>query len=201
MDTTAQRFVLVVCRSVRLVSSTTLARTSLLCVRKALTSYIATVKPSQTALSVGIELYLNGDQERHNVRAMGTLFESIIETGGREKPSAKILECRKTIALRQSVLTVEGALKAAKAIGYTEKSYTRNGSAWKYQTKQILINQDLRDWKEVEYEVVRDAKDICFTVSGWRSSMPKLNLAMLGERLRCPSDHRRAAQHHGHAGA
>ncbi|KAF4144080.1 putative protein URA2 [CHAIN 0] [Phytophthora infestans] len=104
--------------------------------------------------------------ELHNARVMGTLIESIIETGDREKLSAKLLERRKTIALRQSVLAVEGALKAAKDIGYAEKRCTRNGSAWKGQTKLILINPDLRDWKEVEYRAVRDAKDICITVSG-----------------------------------
>ncbi|KAF1318605.1 Carbamoyl-phosphate synthase, large subunit, partial [Globisporangium splendens] len=151
----------------------------------------------QTALSVGIELYLNGDLERHNVRVMGTQIESIIDTEDREKFSAKLAEIGETIALSQPATTIEEAIAAANSIGYPVlvrsafalgglgSGFAANdeelrvlatkalhGSASKGQIKQILIDQDLRGWKEVEYEVVRDAKDNCITVCNMENFDP-----------------------------
>ncbi|RLN86983.1 hypothetical protein BBJ28_00018286, partial [Nothophytophthora sp. Chile5] len=151
----------------------------------------------QTALSVGIELYQNGDLERHNVRVMGTQIESIIDTEDREKFSAKLDEIGETIALSHPATTVEGALKAANDIGYPVlvrsafalgglgsgfadnddelrdlATKALHGSASKGSIKQILIDQDLRGWKEVEYEVVRDAKDNCITVCNMENFDP-----------------------------
>jgi carbamoyl-phosphate synthase/aspartate carbamoyltransferase len=151
----------------------------------------------QTALSVGIELYLNGDLERHNVRVMGTQIESIIDTEDREKFSAKLAEIGETIALSHPATTIEDALEAANRIGYPVlvrsafalgglgSGFAENdeelrvlatkalhGSASKGQIKQILIDQDLRGWKEVEYEVVRDAKDNCITVCNMENFDP-----------------------------
>ncbi|KAG2530656.1 hypothetical protein JM18_001304 [Phytophthora kernoviae] len=151
----------------------------------------------QTALSVGIELYLNGDLERHNVRVMGTQIDSIIDTEDREKFSAKLAEIGESIALSHPATTVEDALKAANDIGYPVlvrsafalgglgSGFAANddelrvlatkalhGSASKGSIKQILIDQDLRGWKEVEYEVVRDAKDNCITVCNMENFDP-----------------------------
>ncbi|KAL3665461.1 hypothetical protein V7S43_009499 [Phytophthora oleae] len=151
----------------------------------------------QTALSVGIELYQNGDLERHNVRVMGTQIDAIIDTEDREKFSAKLAEIDETIARSQPATTIEGALQAANEIGYPVlvrsafalgglgSGFAANdeelrvlatkalhGSASKGQIKQILIDQDLRGWKEVEYEVVRDAKDNCITVCNMENFDP-----------------------------
>lgn len=151
----------------------------------------------QTALAVGIELYQNGDLERHNVRVMGTQIESIIDTEDREKFSEKLAEIGETIARSQPATTIEDALKAANEIGYPVlvrsafalgglgSGFANNdeelrvlatkalhGTATKGQIKQILIDQDLRGWKEVEYEVVRDAKDNCITVCNMENFDP-----------------------------
>ncbi|GAB9467935.1 Carbamoyl-phosphate synthase, large subunit [Globisporangium polare] len=151
----------------------------------------------QTALSVGIELYLNGDLERHNVRVMGTQIDSIIDTEDREKFSAKLAEIGETIALSHPATTIGDAIAAANRIGYPVlvrsafalgglgSGFAENddelrvlatkalhGSASKGQIKQILIDQDLRGWKEVEYEVVRDAKDNCITVCNMENFDP-----------------------------
>ncbi|TMW65624.1 hypothetical protein Poli38472_008266 [Pythium oligandrum] len=151
----------------------------------------------QTALSVGIELYTNGDLERHNVRVMGTQIPAIIDTEDREKFAQKLAEINETIALSKAATTVEEALAAANEIGYPVlvrsafalgglgSGFAANdeellnlatkalhGAASKGGVKQILIDQDLRGWKEVEYEVVRDAKDNCITVCNMENFDP-----------------------------
>jgi carbamoyl-phosphate synthase large subunit/carbamoyl-phosphate synthase small subunit len=151
----------------------------------------------QTALNVGIELYTNGDLERHNVKVMGTQIPAIIDTEDREKFSAKLAEIGETIALSKPAKTIDEALAAANEIGYpvlvrsafalgglgsgfanndeelrTLAQKALHGSASKGEVKQILIDQDLRGWKEVEYEVVRDAKDNCITVCNMENFDP-----------------------------
>ncbi|KAJ0397019.1 hypothetical protein P43SY_003963 [Pythium insidiosum] len=151
----------------------------------------------QTALSVGIELYMSGDLERNNVRVMGTQIPAIIDTEDREKFSAKLAEIGETIALSKAATTVEEALAAANEIGYPVlvrsafalgglgSGFAANddelralavkalhGAATNGSPKQILIDQDLRGWKEVEYEVVRDAKDNCITVCNMENFDP-----------------------------
>lgn len=43
-------------------------------------------------------------------------------------------------------------------------------------SKQVLVDKSLKGWKEIEYEVVRDAYDNCITVSFWK--YPMLNLSV-----------------------
>ncbi|KAL0590019.1 hypothetical protein ABG067_001986 [Albugo candida] len=151
----------------------------------------------QTALNVGIELYQNGDLERHNVIVMGTQIPAIINTEDREKFSEKLAEIGETIALSRPARSVEEAIAAANMIGYpvlvrsafalgglgsgfasNDQELTKlatkalHGSGSKSGVKQILIDQDLRGWKEVEYEVVRDAKDNCITVCNMENFDP-----------------------------
>ena len=129
----------------------------------------------QTALNVGIELWRNEDLQRRGIRVLGTKIDAIVATEDREIFSTKLREINETLALSYPATTVEGALEAAHKIGYpvlVRAAFTLGGLGSGFAendaelrdlavraleggsstTKQILIDQDLRGWKEVEYE-------------------------------------------------
>lgn len=126
----------------------------------------------QTALNVGVELYNNGDLERHHVEVMGTPIPTIIDTEDRERFAAILAEIGETIARSAPATTIEEALVVANEIGYPvllRAAYALGGLGSGFAnnddelillakkafacSSQILIDQDLRGWKEVEYEV------------------------------------------------
>lgn len=139
----------------------------------------------QTALNVGIELYESGDLEKYNVSVMGTPIPTIIDTEDRERFADILAEIGETVALSKAATTLQGAIDAANEIGYpvlvraafalgglgsgfatNEKELRKLASkalhgGTEEKPRQILIDQDLRGWKEVEYEVVRDNKNNC----------------------------------------
>ena len=145
----------------------------------------------QTALNVGVKLFEAGDLARLNVRVLGTQIPVIIATEDREIFSEKLAEINEALALSYPATTVDGACDAAARIGYpvlvraafalgglgsgfaddeaelrdlAEKAFSVSG--------QILIDMDLRGWKEVEYEVVRDCRDNCVTVCNMENFDP-----------------------------
>merc|ERR1719311_1190694 len=149
----------------------------------------------QTALNVGIELWRNEDLQRRGIRVLGTKIDAIVATEDREIFSTKLREINETLALSYPATTVEGALEAAHKIGYpvlVRAAFTLGGLGSGFAendaelrdlavraleggsstTKQILIDQDLRGWKEVEYEVVRDVRDNCITVCNMENFDP-----------------------------
>ena len=100
-------------------------------------------------------------------------------------------EIDETIALSYSATNVEEALKNANKIGYpvlvraafalgglgsgfaaNDKELTDLAKKAFASSDQILIDQDLRGWKEVEYEVVRDSRDNCVTVCNMENFDP-----------------------------
>lgn len=139
----------------------------------------------QTALNVGIELFENGDLERYNVEVLGTPIPTIIDTEDRERFAAILDEIGETAALSKPANTVDEAVAAANEIGYpvlVRAAFALGGlgsgfanndkelitlakkalhGGTKEKPRQILIDQDLRGWKEVEYEVVRDNRNNC----------------------------------------
>jgi carbamoyl-phosphate synthase/aspartate carbamoyltransferase len=145
----------------------------------------------QTALNVGVELWRAGRLQAAGVEVLGTQIPVIEATEDRELFSAKLKEINETIALSKSATTVEDALVAAREIGYPvliRAAYALGGlgsgfaanddelrslAAKAFSTSsQILIDQDLRGWKELEYEVVRDASDNCVTVCNMENFDP-----------------------------
>jgi len=145
----------------------------------------------QTALNVGVELWRSGDLQREGVEVLGTQIPVIEATEDREIFSEKLKEINETIALSYSATTTEGALEAANKIGYPvliRAAYALGGlgsgfaandeelksmAAKAFSTSdQILIDQDLRGWKELEYEVVRDSSDNCITVCNMENFDP-----------------------------
>mmetsp|Transcript_10446 Transcript_10446/g.14786 ORF Transcript_10446/g.14786 Transcript_10446/m.14786 type:complete len:1543 (+) Transcript_10446:33-4661(+) len=145
----------------------------------------------QTALNVGVELWNAGLLQAAGVEVLGTQIPVIEATEDREIFSEKLKEIDETIALSYSATNVEEALAAADKIGYpvlVRAAFALGGLGSGFAndpaelkglamkafatSNQILIDQDLRGWKELEYEVVRDSSDNCITVCNMENFDP-----------------------------
>jgi carbamoylphosphate synthase large subunit/anthranilate/para-aminobenzoate synthase component II len=145
----------------------------------------------QTALNVGVELWRSGRLQRAGVEVLGTQIPVIEATEDREIFSEKLKEIDETIALSYSATNIAEAVEAANKIGYPvliraafalgglgsgfadNETELKSLAAIAFSTSsQILIDQDLRGWKELEYEVVRDASDNCITVCNMENFDP-----------------------------
>lgn len=145
----------------------------------------------QTALNVGIELWRAGVFEKYNCRVLGTSIETIIATEDREIFSKRLLAINERLALSYSAANIEEAVEAAVRIGFPVlvraafalgglgSGFAENEEELREQcakafaiSNQVLIDQDLRGWKEIEYEVVRDCCDNCITVCNMENFDP-----------------------------
>ncbi len=145
----------------------------------------------QTALNCGIDLYNSGVFRKYNVEVLGTPIQAIMDTEDREKFVNKLSEIGILTPQSIAVQNVGDALKAAKKLGYpiiiraafalggqgsgfcTNEKELRNlaSKAFSY-SDQILVEESLKGWKEVEYEVVRDQYDNCITVCNMENFDP-----------------------------
>jgi carbamoyl-phosphate synthase large subunit len=145
----------------------------------------------QTALNCGIKLHLSGVLEKYNVRVLGTPVQVIIDTEDRDLFVQRLREVNADCPRSQAAETVEDAVRIANEIGYPVMlriAYALGGlgsgmikdepelrervtKALSY-TSQVLIEEYLRGWKEVEYEVVRDQYDNCITVCNMENFDP-----------------------------
>jgi len=145
----------------------------------------------QTALNVGMELEKSGALKEHNVRVLGTQISVIEVTEDREAFSATLAEINESAALSYSANDEEEAVAAATKIGYpvlvraafalgglgsgfasNEKQLRKLVKKSFANSSQVIIDQDLRGWKEVEYEVVRDVNNNCITVCNMENFDP-----------------------------
>jgi carbamoyl-phosphate synthase large subunit len=145
----------------------------------------------QTALNCGVELDRTGVFERHGVRVLGTPVQTIRDTEDRGLFNRRLAEIGAVAPRSQAVESVEQALEAAECIGYPVMlriAYALGGlgsgvcddagtlearaTAAFSHTSQILIEECLHGWKEVEYEVVRDIYDNCVTVCNMENFDP-----------------------------
>ncbi|MCC8018653.1 MAG: carbamoyl-phosphate synthase (glutamine-hydrolyzing) large subunit [Rikenellaceae bacterium] len=145
----------------------------------------------QTALNCGTELYLNGVLEKYGVRVLGTSVEAIMATEDRDLFVRKLDEIGVKTPVSEAVESMEDAIAAAERIGFpimVRSAYALGGlgsgitnnmeefrtlceSSFAY-SKQILIEESLKGWKEIEFEVIRDANDHCFTVASMENFDP-----------------------------
>jgi carbamoyl-phosphate synthase large subunit len=145
----------------------------------------------QTALNCGTELFKAGVFEKYNVRVLGTPVSAIMDTEDRELFVKKLNEIDVKTPSSIAVLSVDEAIEAASKLGFPviiRAAYTLGGQgsgfasnseelrtlaskAFSYTT-QILVEESLKGWKEVEYEVVRDKFDNCITVCNMENFDP-----------------------------
>jgi carbamoyl-phosphate synthase large subunit len=145
----------------------------------------------QTALNCGTELYRSGIFEKYNVKVLGTPVTAIMNTEDRELFVIKLNEIDirtpRSIAVTGVDESVVAAgklgfpviIRAAYALGGQGSGFASNSDelrilaskAFSY-TNQILVEESLKGWKEVEYEVVRDRYDNCITVCNMENFDP-----------------------------
>ena len=145
----------------------------------------------QTALNCGMELDRLGILEKYEVQVFGTPIEVIQATEDRETFIEKLAEIDVKVPLSKAVESREEALKVADEIGYPvmvrlgfalgglgsgicknkDELKTLAANALSH-THQLLIEEYLKGWKEVEYEVVRDCYDNCITVCNMENFDP-----------------------------
>jgi carbamoyl-phosphate synthase large subunit len=145
----------------------------------------------QTALNCGIELFRQNILEKYNVRILGTPIQSVIDTEDRDKFVKKLNEIHVHTPKSQAVTTVEQAVDAAVSLGFpvilraaftlggqgsgfcsSKEDLVREMSKALSYSPQILIEESLKGWKEIEYEVVRDQYDNCITVCNMENFDP-----------------------------
>ncbi|MBN2863048.1 MAG: carbamoyl-phosphate synthase large subunit, partial [Bacteroidales bacterium] len=145
----------------------------------------------QTALNCGTELFRSGIFEKYNVRVLGTPVKAIIDTEDRELFVRKLNEINIFTPKSIAVSGADEVLEAAAILGYPviiRSAFTLGGQgsgfavnpeelktlaarAFSY-TGQVLVEESLKGWKEVEYEVVRDKYDNCITVCNMENFDP-----------------------------
>ena len=145
----------------------------------------------QTALNCGTELYLNGTLKEYGVEVLGTSVDAIMYTEDRDLFVKKLDEIELKTPVSQAVENMDDALKAASEIGFPvmiRSAYALGGlgsgickdekqfkelaeSAFTF-APQVLVEESLKGWKEIEFEVIRDANDHCFTVASMENFDP-----------------------------
>jgi carbamoyl-phosphate synthase large subunit len=145
----------------------------------------------QTALNVGVELYEKRILKKYNIKVLGTPVEAIQATEDRLLFANKVKECGLKVAVSKTAKNVQEALDAAEKIGYpvmVRIAYALGGlgsgivenknellekaqRAFSF-TSQILIEESLYGWKEVEYEIVRDKFNNCITICSMENIDP-----------------------------
>jgi len=145
----------------------------------------------QTALNCGTTLFRDGVFGKYGVKVLGTPVSAIMDTEDRELFVKKLDEIDIRTPHSIAVTNVEDALKASEKLGFpiiiraayalgglgsgfcsdTEELKTLAGRAFTF-SGQILVEESLKGWKEVEYEVVRDRFDNCITVCNMENFDP-----------------------------
>ena len=145
----------------------------------------------QTALNCGAELYTQGVLDKYGVKVLGTSVEAIMYTEDRDLFVKKLDEIEMKTPVSQAVENMEDAIAAARRIGYpvmvrsayalgglgsgicaNEEEFLKLAESSFAFSKQILVEESLKGWKEIEFEVIRDANDHCFTVASMENFDP-----------------------------
>ncbi|MBP3827089.1 MAG: carbamoyl-phosphate synthase (glutamine-hydrolyzing) large subunit [Prevotella sp.] len=145
----------------------------------------------QTALNCGTELFRNGTLKEYGVEVLGTSVEAIMDTEDRDLFVKKLDEVSLKTPVSHAVENMEDALKAAREIGFPimirsayalgglgsgickdEAAFTELAESAFTFAPQILVEESLKGWKEIEFECIRDANDHCFTVASMENFDP-----------------------------
>uniref|UniRef100_A0A8C2REQ4 carbamoyl-phosphate synthase (ammonia) n=1 Tax=Capra hircus TaxID=9925 RepID=A0A8C2REQ4_CAPHI len=145
----------------------------------------------QTALNCGVELTKAGVLARYGVRVLGTPVETIELTEDRRAFASRMAEIGEHVAPSEAANSLEQAQAAAERLGYpvlVRAAYALGGLGSGFasnkeelsalvapafaHTSQVLVDKSLKGWKEIEYEVVRDAYGNCVTVCNMENLDP-----------------------------
>ena len=145
----------------------------------------------QTGLNLGVQMNRMGIFDRYGVKVLGTSIQTLETSEDRDLFSQALKEIDIPIAESIAVGTVDEALKAAETVGYpiiVRSAYALGGLGSGFANNpqelkdlssrsltlspQILVEKSLKGWKEVEYEVVRDASNNCITVCNMENFDP-----------------------------
>jgi len=145
----------------------------------------------QTALNCGLQLHRKGILKKYDVQVLGTPIQTIEDTEDRRKFIQRLAEIGVKVPRSQAVSNLSEAEAAAREIGFPViiriafalgglgSGICRNMQELKAKTRQaltyapqILIEEYLAGWKEIEYEVVRDRFDNCITVCNMENFDP-----------------------------
>ncbi len=145
----------------------------------------------QTGLNVGTALYQNGVLEKYGVRVLGTSVEAIMNTEDRDLFVGEMKKAELKVPTSHACETLEEAVATARRIGYPvmirsayalgglgsgvcpdEKTFTEIAESAFTFAPQVLVEESLKGWKEIEFECIRDANDHCFTVASMENFDP-----------------------------
>lgn len=145
----------------------------------------------QTALNCGLELHNKGVLAKYGVKVLGTQVDAIEASEDRQIFNDKLNEINEKIAPSITATSVAQAVTAAGKIGYPcmirsafalgglgsgicrdQEHLEEMAAKALSMSNQILVEKSLKGWKEVEYEVVRDAADNCITVCNMENFDP-----------------------------
>ncbi|KAJ5083347.1 Carbamoyl-phosphate synthase large subunit [Penicillium angulare] len=143
----------------------------------------------QTALQVGIQL--KDEFEDLGVKVLGTPIDTIITTEDRELFARSMDSINEKCAKSASASTIEESMQVVENIGFpviVRAAYALGGLGSGFAedmdqlrdlctkalavSPQVLIERSMKGWKEIEYEVVRDAQDNCITVCNMENFDP-----------------------------
>jgi carbamoyl-phosphate synthase / aspartate carbamoyltransferase len=143
----------------------------------------------QTALQVGIQL--KDEFEALGVKVLGTPIDTIITTEDRELFARSMESIGEKCAKSASASNIEEAMRVVQDIGFpviVRAAYALGGLGSGFAdntdelrelctkafaaSPQVLIERSMKGWKEIEYEVVRDARDNCITVCNMENFDP-----------------------------
>ncbi|RAQ96229.1 carbamoyl-phosphate synthase (glutamine-hydrolyzing) large subunit [Thermogemmatispora tikiterensis] len=145
----------------------------------------------QTALNCGVELFKSGVLEKYQVEILGTPVTAIILTEDRQEFAEHLHKINIPTPISKSAESLEEAQEIAQTIGFPVMlragfALGGQGSGIAHNMEelrrivtsalafspQVLVEQYLHHYKEVEYEVVRDAYDNCITVCNMENMDP-----------------------------
>ena len=145
----------------------------------------------QTALNCGLALHREGILKKYKIQVLGTQIDAIENTEDRQLFCNKLSEINIKFPHSQAVTSVDEAVEFAKKIGYpviiriayalgglgsgvcrNQNEVKKLASKALSYSSQILIEEYLEGWKEIEYEVVRDRYDNCITVCNMENIDP-----------------------------
>ena len=145
----------------------------------------------QTGLNVGTELYLSGVLKEYGVDVLGTSVEAIMNTEDRDLFVKELNKVDLKVPVSHACENMEEAVAAARKIGYpimirsayalgglgsgvckTEEEFKEIAESAFTFAPQVLVEESLKGWKEIEFECIRDANDRCFTVASMENFDP-----------------------------